>query len=45
MTTNQIVAWLADRLAQDPKLRQGVKRVLGALRKAETALARRRRRA
>ncbi|MGH7753935.1 MAG: hypothetical protein ACREN5_14090 [Gemmatimonadales bacterium] len=43
VTTNQIVAWLAERLAQDPKLRQGVQRVVAALRKAETVRARRRR--
>jgi hypothetical protein len=44
VTTNQIMAWLAARLAQDPQLRRSIGRVLAALRKAEApALARRRR--
>ena len=44
VTTNQIMAWLAERLAQDPQLRRSIERVLTALRKAEApALARRRR--
>jgi hypothetical protein len=44
VTTNQIIAWLAERLAQDPQLRRSIERVLAALRRAEApALARRRR--
>ena len=44
VTTNQIMAWLAERLAQDPQLRRSIERVLTALRKAGApALARRRR--
>ena len=46
ITTNQIVAWLSERLAQDPQLRRSLGRVLAALRRAEApARARRRRRA
>jgi hypothetical protein len=38
------VAWLEARLATDPALRRSIKRVLAALRKAEVAAPRRRRR-
>jgi Phage integrase, N-terminal SAM-like domain len=44
LTTNEIVAWLEARLATDPALRRSIKRVLAALRKAEVAAPRRRRR-
>ena len=45
VTTNQIMAWLAERLAQDPQLRRSIERVLTALQKAEAAGDARRRRA
>ena len=42
VTTNQIMAWLNERLAQDPKLRRRINQVLTALQKMEApALARR----
>lgn len=44
-TPGQVLAWLDDRLTEDPDLRRRVERVLAALRKEETALVRRRRRA
>jgi hypothetical protein len=43
VTTDQVMAWLDERLAEDPGLRQRIERVLAALRKEETALVRRRR--
>ena len=45
VTTNEIMTWLAERLAQDPQLRRSIQRVLAALRKAEATPIRRRRRA
>ena len=45
VTTNQIMAWLDARLAADPKLRRSIARVLAALRKAEPASLRKKRRA
>jgi hypothetical protein len=45
VTTNQIMAWLAERLAQDPQLRRSIERVLTALQRAEAAGVARRRRA
>jgi hypothetical protein len=45
VTTNQIMAWLAERLAQDAQLRRSIERVLAALRKAESPALTRRRRA
>jgi hypothetical protein len=45
VTTNQIMVWLTERLAQDPQLRRSIERVLVALRKAEMPAPRRRRRA
>lgn len=45
VTTNQIMAWLAERLAQDPQLRRSIARVLTALQRAEAAGVARRRRA
>lgn len=45
VTTNQIMVWLTERLAQDPQLRRSIERVLAALRRAETPAPRKRRRA
>jgi hypothetical protein len=45
ITTNQIMAWLTERLAQDPQLRRSLRRVLAALRNAEAPTHVRRRRA
>jgi hypothetical protein len=45
VTTNQIVAWLDNRLREDRDLRRAVARVLAALRREQAAPARRGRRA
>jgi hypothetical protein len=45
VTSDEVRVWLEDRLAVDPALRRSIKRVLAALRKAETAVSVRRRRA
>jgi hypothetical protein len=45
VTADEVRGWLEDRLAVDPDLRRSIKRVLAALRRAETAVSVRRRRA